>query len=92
MIPAPELPSPSEWGWKKKEPNGWEANWTTLPEATTACRELLRCGCKKVAEGSANVKKQLFSALLFVIVVDCALRINACTSLLDLQMTLWKKQ
>ena len=39
---------------------------------------------RKVAEGSANVKRQLFSALLFVIVVDCAMRINARTTLLDL--------
>ena len=38
----------------------------------------------KVAEGSANVRRQLFSALLFVIVVDCALRINARATLLDL--------
>ena len=47
MIAAPVLPSPSDWGWTRKEPNGWEVNWTTLPEATKACRELLRCGCKK---------------------------------------------
>ena len=47
MIAAPELPSPSDWGWTRKEPNGWEVNWTTLPEATKACRELLWCGCKK---------------------------------------------
>ena len=39
---------------------------------------------RKVAEGSTNIKRQLFSALLFVIVVGCALRINACTILLDL--------
>ena len=78
MIPAPELPSASEWGWKRKEADGWEANWTTLPEATTACRELLRCGYNK------GCRRQLFSALLFVIVVDCALRINTRTTLLDL--------
>ncbi len=47
MIAAPELPSPSDWGWKKNDNNGWEVFWTTLPEATHACRELLRCSCKK---------------------------------------------
>ena len=31
MIAAPELPSPSDWGWTRKEPNGWEVCWTTLP-------------------------------------------------------------
>ena len=39
MVAAPELPSPSDWGWKT---GGWEVNWTTLPEQ--ACRELLKCG------------------------------------------------
>ncbi|KAK0131219.1 hypothetical protein N1851_034085 [Merluccius polli] len=46
MTPAPELPSPSEWGWNKKSGGGWSVTWTTLPEASEACRELLRCGCK----------------------------------------------
>ena len=44
--PSPVLPCPSEWGWKRKEPCSWEANWTSLPEATVACRGRLRCGCK----------------------------------------------
>ena len=46
MSAVPELPSPAHWGWKR-EPSGWEICWITLPEATKACRELLRCGCKK---------------------------------------------
>jgi len=46
MTAAPELPSPSEWGWNKKSDGGWNITWTTLPEASEACRELLRCGCK----------------------------------------------
>ncbi len=51
MIAAPELPSPREWGWNKKAEGGWEVCWTTLPEATQACRELIRCGCKKGCRG-----------------------------------------
>lgn len=47
IVAAPELPSPSDWGWKRKDTGGWEVNWTTLPEAAQACRELLKCGCKK---------------------------------------------
>ncbi len=47
MIASPELPNPSDWGWKKKDTGGWEVNWTTLPEATKACLDLLKCGCKK---------------------------------------------
>ena len=46
MSAVPELPSPAHWGWKQ-EPSGWAICWITLPEATKACRELLRCGCKK---------------------------------------------
>ena len=46
-IAAPEMPSPSVWGWTKKDTGKWDVFWTDLPEATKACRELLRCGCKK---------------------------------------------
>ena len=41
MIAAPELPSPNDWGRTRKEPNGWEVNWTTPPDTTKACRGLL---------------------------------------------------
>jgi len=51
MIRAPELSSPSEWGWKRVEGSGWEVCWSTLPEATQACRELIRCSCKKGCRG-----------------------------------------
>ena len=47
MIAAPEPPSPNDWSWTRREPSGWEVCSTTLPAATKACRELLRCGCKK---------------------------------------------
>ena len=57
MIPAPYLPLPCEWEWKKEEPNGWEANWTTLPEAKAACRELPRCGCKKGCRRQCKCQK-----------------------------------
>ena len=46
MVSTPELPSPSDWGWVHTD-NGWDVYWTTLPEATDACRQLLRSGCKK---------------------------------------------
>ena len=32
--PAPKLPSPNDWGWKKKAYGGWDAIWTTVPEAS----------------------------------------------------------
>ena len=33
-----EVPSPADWGWLNK--------WSTLPEASEACRELVKCACK----------------------------------------------
>ena len=57
MIPDPKIPSPSEWDWKSKESGGWEICWTTLPEATKVCRELLRCGCKKGCKKQCNCLK-----------------------------------
>ena len=57
MIATPELPSPSEWGWNRNENGGWKIYWTTLPEVTQACRELLRCGCKKGCMGLCKCLK-----------------------------------
>ena len=57
MVAAPELPSPGDWGWKRKDTGGWEVQWTTLPEATKVCRELLRCGCKKGCRGHCKCVK-----------------------------------
>ena len=57
MIPAPELPSPSEWGWVQRDSGCWDIYWTTLPEATPACRQLLRCSCKKGCRGQCKCLK-----------------------------------
>ena len=46
MIAAPELPSPSEWGWRRKAEGGSEECWTALPETTQARKELICCSCK----------------------------------------------
>jgi hypothetical protein len=44
----PTLPSPAAWGWERTDDNSpWTPCWTTLSEASKACQELLRCGCKK---------------------------------------------
>ena len=32
LVQNPQLPSPSDWGWIKKE-GEWHPNWTTLAEA-----------------------------------------------------------
>ena len=40
------LPCPSEWGWKSEDGN-WTPLWTTIPQASKVCQELIRCGCLK---------------------------------------------
>jgi len=44
---TPLLPSPTTWGWTKTKDGLYEPLWTTLPEASKACYELLSCRCKK---------------------------------------------
>ncbi|KAJ8397883.1 hypothetical protein AAFF_G00435720 [Aldrovandia affinis] len=71
MICTPELPSPSEWGWVQSD-NGWGICWTTLPEATEACRQLITCGCKKGCKGQCKcVKATLQCTALCHCVGDC---------------------
>ena len=50
LISQQDIPSPTEWGWEQSE-NGWIPKWTDLPEASVACQELIRCGCKKSCQG-----------------------------------------
>lgn len=45
LVSLPEMPSPGDWGWSKCD-TGWTPLWTTIPEASKVCQELLRCGCK----------------------------------------------
>ena len=49
------LPCPSDWGWTDA-PN-WKPLWTTLPEASIASRQLVRCGCQKSCKGNCTCKK-----------------------------------
>ena len=49
-------PSPSKWRWNNKTAGGWSAFWTILPEASEACRELLRCGCKQTCTKRCKCK------------------------------------
>ena len=45
FIAVPKLSSlaPGEWGWLQTKDGAWDVKWTTLAEASHACRELLRC-------------------------------------------------
>ncbi len=45
-IADPVLPSPAEWGWKRTESGQWQPLWNKLTEASTAIRQLIKCGCR----------------------------------------------
>ena len=42
LVQNPQLPSPSDWGWIKKE-GEWHPIWTTLAETAKSYHELICC-------------------------------------------------
>ena len=44
ITPYRQLPSPGAWGWTC--PEQWQPLWTSLPEASESCPELLQCQCR----------------------------------------------
>ena len=47
LVPKPVLPPPTDWGWQRSDDGPYTPLWTTLPEASKTCYELVSCGCKK---------------------------------------------
>ena len=47
LIANPVLPSPTNWGWMKTSDDVYVPNWSTLPNASKPCCELVLCKCKK---------------------------------------------
>ena len=39
------IPTPQGYGWNK-ELGSWVPVWSTIPEVSRACRELIKCSCK----------------------------------------------
>lgn len=56
-ISSPQLPDPSQWGWTKNGEDQWEPKWTTLEQASKACKELLSCSCTKGCKGRCKCYK-----------------------------------
>ena len=55
---SPPIPHASNWGWELS--NGqWNPMWMTLPQASKACSELLKCGCKKGCTKNCKCVKAL---------------------------------
>ncbi len=57
FIPTPILPSPENWGWTNEADGSWSPMWTSLPEASEACRELIKCRCKTGCSGRCKCAK-----------------------------------
>ena len=55
LKPVIAAPSPDGFGWYKSD-TGWHLIWTTVPAATVACTELIKCGCKVVPVCGKNCK------------------------------------
>lgn len=51
------LPQPEGWGWTRANNGTWEVVWSTLPEASKVCQELLRCGCLKGCRANCKCTK-----------------------------------
>ena len=47
LVPEPVLPPPTDWGSHRSDDGPYTPLWTTLPEASKTCYELVSCGCKK---------------------------------------------
>ena len=52
------LPSPSNLGWQPVL-GGWTPLWSSLPEASKACHELIHCKSKKACRGLCRCYKQI---------------------------------
>ena len=56
LVLDPKMPEPSDWGWTE-ETTGWQPLWTTLPEASKSCHELIHCRCQKGCTGRCKCAK-----------------------------------
>ena len=55
---TPEVYNPEDWGWRSKT-SGFEPIWTTLPDVSQHCKELISCSCKKRCINCKCVKHNL---------------------------------
>ncbi|KAL8577836.1 hypothetical protein ACOMHN_054586 [Nucella lapillus] len=57
LLPAPELPPPTNWGWSRTGEGQYTPYWTRLPKAAHSCIELVSCKCKKGCVRRCKCKK-----------------------------------
>ena len=56
LVAIQEFPSPEDWGWQTAN-DEWTPTWSTLPEASKSCQELIRCACKEACRGLCKCHK-----------------------------------
>ena len=54
---TPIIPDCTNWGWLQNSSGSWVPRWTTLPEASKACYELIRCKCKTSCTGRCKCSR-----------------------------------
>ena len=81
---TPTLPSPTNWGWIKTS-GMYELLWTTLPEASKICRELVSCNYKEGCMKKCKCKNNGLECAHCVLAVGVALR----TELAHLRRRFW---
>ena len=59
---------PVVWGWKKSG-KGFVPLWSDLPDASEACRELIKCDCKKKCRGRCKYRKNELSSTVCKIIL-----------------------
>ena len=52
----PVIPTRGEWGWELSD-NRWRPKWTSIPEASLVCKELIKCGFKMACRGLCKCSK-----------------------------------
>ena len=66
LVADPVVPPPEQWGWKRVDDSSSSSNsenqalspcWTILPEAASACLELIKCRCKVGYTGRCSCVK-----------------------------------
>ena len=89
LLPAPALPSPTDWGWVKMSQQTYKSHWITLPETSEVCRVVGRgravgssspANARRAARRSTSARRQSWNAHNYMHVTGSAVRTELGTS------------
>ena len=69
LCKLPSLPDPCEWVWKMEDKH-YKIVWTSIPEASKMCNEVICCGCKH-GKGCHRRCKRIQASLLCTAFCNC---------------------